>query len=227
FRPQADAQISDAYLVPYSDVNHVSTSQAVSIFLKNLTKHPRLVMQSVTDAYLACSNFYGAQSENGVSYFVVKEVSLTRATENDRIGSYVFYPSTYSNVYYLSEDLSKNAAPYYYKKTAGVTITDFFRRWLKPTNMIFTFGFLLLPFVWIASVVMARLKRDEMVFSLATIASSLSLAYMLLISFSGSILDRYAFTVFGSTWVAILLVTYGIGRAVWRRRLKNSAEQES
>jgi len=209
----------DAYIV--NDVVNrfeISIPQAAGIFFRNLFKHPTLLVRGIADAYLASSNFFEVQSPDGVALKMTRNVSPVRAYENQTIGYYTFYQTmTHSYVSSLPEGLFGYAEPFLQEKNTGSSITAAFLLSRFPVNFTFTLGLLLLPFIWIGSIVFIFVKKKETAFIISFISASVSFGYALLNSVFQAFLDRYSFPVYISTWIAIVALGCGVYRVVFMR----------
>jgi len=221
-----NGDLIDAYIVKGVESRyHVTLSDSLSMLLRNLSKHPLLVVRGTTDAYLASINFFGAVSYDTISYNIVREVNLFRTNENSAIGYFVYYQTgMHGNVFYVSEYLYQFAEPFVHKRTAGPIVNAAFIILGLLINITFTLGFLLLPIIWVGSFVLILVRRRELVFSVTFISASVSLGYMLLNSFSRVFIDRHNFPVYISSWIAIFALAYGVWRMIAEKRKREHIE---
>jgi hypothetical protein len=215
-----NGKLVDDYVVDgIQNISQLSVPDAINIFFKNITRQPMLTIRGFVDSYLTGSNWYHASTADGVVYRIDRSRSpMLRGNENMTLGSFTFYSEEYSNVYHVSPSLQHFVDPFVHKKTAGVTVTDFFWRMSILSNILFTIGFLLLPFIWIGSFAFLFFFKKETAFVIAFISSSISFGYRFLNAISQSLLDRYSFPVYISTWIAIFALGVGIYKVLSKRR---------
>jgi hypothetical protein len=186
--------------------NELSVANAMSISIKNFFRHPLLVISGVLDSYLSGIGVYSA---NVAEWRVQRVVSIHGADENSSIGYYILSPYS-QNVLRTNPRLTKYAEPFERESFASPTITGAISRMVIPTNLVFSIGFLLLPPVWIGSIVLLIRYKKEMNFSISFISATISLGYLFLNSIAQLIIDRYNFPIFISAWIAIFSLLYGI-----------------
>ncbi|MDR2591007.1 MAG: hypothetical protein LBC71_08505 [Oscillospiraceae bacterium] len=212
-----DGELIDEYIVEgVTCTSELSLNDALSVFFRNITRQPLSVIRGVTDSYLTSINFYGGDTY--LTWSISREPSMIRANENGAIGYAVF--STPSFIHSFFPEMIELAEPFDQVKSAGPIITGYFKVTQKPANFMFTLGFLLLPFVWVTSIVMLILLKDSVSFIISFISSTTSLGYQLLNSVSQSFIDRYNFPVFIIAWIAVLALGFGIYKVIYKRRKK-------
>ena len=97
-------------LILLDENNNISTTTSILFILKQLLEHPYLVLESYTSNYLAIANIYPKETNDGVSYQVAKEFSLSYCHENCSIA--VSVASKKSNISYMLDDAYQRVISY-------------------------------------------------------------------------------------------------------------------
>jgi len=220
-----DRNLLDAYGIKgFSNRIEFSLTDAISVSIKNFFRHPILITRGITDSYLAGINFY---SSDTINWKVIRELNIPRANENGIVG-YAPLHTHISNVHHMKAELYNYAAAFERTPTVHPEITGFFYRVTPLSNISFTFGFLLLPFVWVGTLVFSIIRKKEVIFSIAFICATISFGYVLFNSVTQMFIDRYNFPGYIPAWIAISCFAYGLlGIYLEKKKAKEKKHAEN
>ncbi len=177
----------------------ITTSSGLKFLLKATTKHPKAVLKSYVNNYLAISNIYKferEETEDDFKFTIIERILPNHCFQNCIIASDILKEK--SNIYYMTPELSKLVVDYE-QKVNPPPIASFFLGLNKNfSNVVTNYSILLLPVVLMISFVcyIVSIKKKEnsylqKVLSLVVILLSYSFFHLLLHSFIGAIIDRY------------------------------------
>lgn len=199
-----------------SSDGNASSFSAVKYIVKCFFKYPLKVIDGYVTNYLSIIDIYSTSTENSINYSVSKKVDLTFSNEIIIIPTKPYYYGS-SNIYYMLPEMEERVKNYeqinYSNKLLNYGMLILSRVFL----IVFKLSFLLLPFLFILSVIMRIRKKkksnDNKVLNVLVVLFGYGMLHLLLHTVTGAIIDRYAIPAFISTYLAIImLVLYFISR---------------
>lgn len=186
-------EVLDHKVVDFSGSHSLSLAKSLGFVLTTFFEYPYEVVEGYLTSYLKLSGIYKKDEATGI---VIKDFSLFNAYENNAIGVGILEPK--DNIFYMTEELRSNTAGY-----EGRNHPPFFlRAILNPTVSFFipyyAVSMLLLPFLFVVSVVLRISKRKKFVeskkkeYNLLIILLGFSLLNALVYVATNATIDRYA-----------------------------------
>lgn len=203
-------KIIDQTIISKNKLENITTSTAVKFILTQFLKHPILVLESYTSNYLAIANLYSKGTNDNVSYWVNKDLTLNYCHENCSIATNIYMEK--SNVSYMPEDSYNRVINYEQYNDAPI----FFRYILKIlspiSEILFKLVMILLPIMTLLGTV-SRLRKNKYnnkTLNIVLILLWYSLMHVLIHVATGANIDRYASPVYITSLIGILLYIYVI-----------------
>lgn len=199
-------------IVLFSKEEDFTTSEALRMYFKLITKYPGKTIKSYIANYLAIADVVPSVRHKDANVYYPSTTS-GYYYENQSIGYSIFYCEDnmlwlnenhhlYENVKNLKVNNNSN------KKIDKVIYSDF-----GAVNFAFKVTFVLLPFLIIYLIIMLKvtkkrkIKNTNLKISLIIIASSF--IHTLFHAMTGAIIDRYAIPVWPACIIAILMILFG------------------
>lgn len=199
-------------IVLFSKEEDFTTSEALRMYFKLITKYPGKTIKSYIANYLAIADVIPSVRHKDANVYYPSTTS-GYYYENQSIGYSIFYCEDnmlwlnenhhlYENVKNLKVNNNSN------KKIDKVIYSDF-----GAVNFAFKVTFVLLPFLIIYLIIMLKvtkkrkIKNTNLKISLIIIASSF--IHTLFHAMTGAIIDRYAIPVWPACIIAILMILFG------------------
>lgn len=192
-----DAKVVGVGSVKKNEEGFVNTKDAIMFILKTFVKHPLQVIDSYFTNYLALINIHSTYTSDGVSYYIKDRVwDASGCVENCAIA--ISLLDKKSNVYYMSEEMYLRVQDYEQYVNSPFVLRKVLRLFVKSSILIFNISLLLLPFIFIVSIIywiIQKQKNDEFkqrAFALSVILLGFSFLHLLLHAVTGAVIDRYA-----------------------------------
>ena len=199
-------------IVLFSKEEDFTTSEALRMYFKLITKYPGKTIKSYIANYLAIADVVPSVRHKDANVYYPSTTS-GYYYENQSIGYSIFYCE--DNMLWLNENhhlyesvknlkVNNNSN----KKIDKVIYSDF-----GAVNFAFKVTFVLLPFLIIYLIIMLKatkkrkIKNTNLKISLIIIASSF--IHTLFHAMTGAIIDRYAIPVWPACIIAILMILFG------------------
>lgn len=199
-----------------SSDGNVSLNSAVKYIIKCFFKYPLKVIDGYVTNYLSIIDIYSTSTENSINYSVSKKVDLTFSNEIIVISTKPYYYGS-SNIYYMLPEMEERVKNYEQTNYSSKLLNYGMLILSKFFLIVFKLSFLLLPFLFVLSVIMKirnNKKSDyNRVLNMLVILFGYGMLHLLLHTVTGAIIDRYAIPAFISTYLAIIiLIFYFISR---------------
>ncbi len=222
--------------------NTISSKEGIKLLIKNLYKHPLLILESYYSNYLALSNVYSIYSNDGVLYFVKRKFNLNFIYENKSILLKPYKDDT--NLFYLNDELYSYAK--FYENNISISnplklIVEFL---MTIYTYIYKIIFILLPFGLILSIYYKikqkkelnklskkaknfkccsnNLENKEKYFDLIIILLGYSFLHILAHAVLGCVIDRYTAPAFLTSIIGLLLIIFFIFIHIYEKSKINS-----
>lgn len=195
-------------LILLDENNNISTTTSILFVLKQLLEHPYLVLESYTSNYLAIANIYPKETNDGVSYQVAKEFSLSYCHENCSIA--VSVASKKSNISYMLDDAYQRVISYEQYNNSPIYIRYMLKGTSYVTTNLYKLILLILPFLSIFSIIsFAKNNNDNRkMLSMVLILFWYSFLHILVHVATGANIDRYASPAYITTIIGIIIYLY-------------------
>ena len=197
--------------VVFFENGKISTKDAIFYILETFVKEPGVVIKSYVRNYLALSDIFMLKYDDTIKhyrigeiapYYMLYENALFAHWPYDGDGSiFLMENKKYTEYMECYEDINE--------KIPG--INDFFYLMRKPANMFYKFVFLLLPMLWVLSIIRLIINRKKYsdkqknIYNFIVILYSYSFLHIFMHGFLGAPIDRYAMPATITTYVAIIV----------------------
>ena len=189
--------VSEADYLTCNDGN-VSTMSAVKYILSVFVRHPIKIIDSYLTNYLSLIDIYSTHSDDGIQFNSNKKIDLMFSSEIEIIA---FRPYHYgsSNIFYMLPEMQERVSNY---EQANYTFKglNFIMRYVgKMYLLLFKLLFLILPILFITSILMrifSKKKNNNRVYNLVIVLFGFSFLHVMLHVVTGAIIDRYIVPVF-------------------------------
>ena len=193
--------------VVFFENGKISNKDAIFYILETFVKEPGVVIKSYVRNYLALSDIFMLKYDDTIKHYRIGEIApyenaLFAHWPYDGDGSiFLMENKKYTEYMECYEDINE--------KIPG--INDFFYLMRKPANMFYKFVFLLLPMLWVLSIIRLIINRKKYsdkqknIYNFIVILYSYSFLHIFMHGFLGAPIDRYAMPATITTYVAIIV----------------------
>jgi len=201
-------KLIDQTIIPLNQKANISTTSSIGFIIKQLFKHPYLVIESYTSNYLALANIYPKKTIDGVDYQVEKKLTFDYCHENCTIA--VSVASEKSNVSYMLDDAYGRVINYEQYNDSPIVLRYLLKGVSFVTTNLYKIIMLFLPILVLLSTV-SFIKNNKSkyknILNIIMILSWYSLLHILVHVVTGACIDRYA----SPAYITIILsfVLYG------------------
>lgn len=201
-------KLVDQSIILKNNYQNISTLAAVKFIFTQIFKHPLLVIESYTSNYLAISNLYPKKTNDGVSYWIEKDLTLTYCHENCSIATSI--ASKKSNISYMTDEAYARVVNYEQFNDAPLIFRGILWVLTPFSKILYQLLMIVLPFITIASTVtyIRKNQYNKKVLSLVVILLWYSFLHILVHVATGACIDRYASPVYITTILGIILYGY-------------------
>ena len=202
-----DNKIINVDYIRCDNGNNVNVFSSLEYLLKIFIRNPIKLINSYVVNYFSIIDIYGTKTDNGFSYSSDKKIDLTFSNEISTIGNKIFIDSD-SNLFYLSEGYYNNASRYISSNNDNKILNNFMLFLSKIFLLLFKLIFFLLPVVLILSIILRFSKKYGKYYNAINcliITFGFSFLHLLLHTFMGAIIDRYAVPVFVPTFLGMVM----------------------
>lgn len=183
--------------------NNLSTFDSIKVILKNIIKHPILLIDSYATNYLSIIDIYKVISEDNVTHKTTNQIDLTFVNELSTIG---MKPYTYtSNIFSITDEAYTRVINYEQFNHPPKILNYFMIIVSKIFIIIFKIIFLILPVTLIISI-FKRIKTKNSKYDMTIILFSFSFLHTILHVATGAIIDRYLMPAYITTFLGIIIL---------------------
>ena len=204
----------DQTIIQKNKLGNITTTTAIKFILTQLLEHPILVLESYTSNYLAIANLYPKQTNDNVSYWIDKDLTLDYCHENCSIATNIYMEK--SNIAYMPEE-SYNRVINYEQYNDAPVIFRYLLKILAPiSEILYKLTMILLPVITIAATT-SRIRKNnynKKTLNLIIILLWYSLLHILVHVATGANIDRYASPTYITALLGIIIYTYIIVKNV-------------
>lgn len=168
----------------------VDTKSGLKFYLKLLTKHPLIILDAYYSNYLVSSNIYYIDDMSQMT--IKRDAGLYRCRENCDIAFRIY--DDHSNVYFLQGEMYNRVTRWEVDNNTNLFLKCLYQVTSPVSVILFTYLFILLPFV-VISLIIFRIKYRHTklvdLINLELILLGYSLLHILVFCMINSIIDRY------------------------------------
>lgn len=212
-------KIINQVLIPLDNSQNIGTGTAITFILKQLFSHPYLTIESYTSNYLAIADLFPKDTNDGVDYWIDKNLTLDYCHENCVIATGTRFKK--SNIAYMPDEYYERVMNYEQFNASPLFLRGLMTITSKIAPNIFKMVILFLPLLIVCSTVSIiknkKSKANELL-TMISILSWYSLLHILVHVVTGANIDRYAAPVYIPVLISFILYGYYL---IEKRRLKN------
>ena len=200
-------KLVDVDYIKSSNGYSVSVFSSINYLLKSFIGQPIRFLDSYIINYFSIIDIYKTETEDGVRYNSTKKFDINFSNEITAIGNFPYRNN--SNMFQLSEELYNNAHSYEQPNNANRILNKIMALTSNIFVVLFKLVFLLLPILFIYSIILRLLKKykkyhDKL--NLIIILFGFSVLHLLLHTVTGAIIDRYAMPAYITTSLGIVML---------------------
>ncbi len=217
----------DQKIIPLNENNNISTITSITFIIKQLFQHPYLVLESYTSNYLAIADIYPKKTNDSVSYWVEKKLTLDYCHENCSIA--VSVVNEKSNISYMLEESYNRVINYEQYNDSPIVIRYLLKGISLITTNVFKLILIILPIVTILSTfsIGKHYKEKDGLLAIISILSWYSLLHVLVHVITGANIDRYASPAYITTLLSIVLYVYYLIKNNNTKKIKKSSDKNA
>lgn len=190
---------------------NVSIVNALKYIIKSFFNYPLRVIDGYVTNYLSIIDIYSTTTDNSINYNITKKIDLTFSNEIITIPTKSYYYGS-SNIYYMLPEMEAMVTNYEQTNYSNKLLNYGMLLLSKIFLIVFKFAFLLLPILFILSIII-RIKirkkyNDKKVLNMIIILFGYGILHLLLHVVTGAIIDRYAIPAFISTYLGIIILLF-------------------
>lgn len=209
----------------YKGNSNISTTNGLLFVVKQLVKHPVLVLDSYLTTYLAIADIYPkVTKDGGVSYEAEKKLNIKYCHENCTIG--FSYLNRNSNIFYMPDHYYQNVANYEQVKNTSVILSPILGGLRYFDIITYKIIIAILPFVLIGALVLYfKNKKYKKEMSLAIILLAYSFMHIMVHVVVSANIDRYAAPTYVTILLGYFIYIYCITNLVKRNAVKKNEKK--
>lgn len=205
-------EVIDVDYIETKNPKMISMSSSIKYLIKTFIDNPIKLIKSYINNYFCIIDIYRTTTTDGIGYESEKKFDINFSNELTVIGNKP-YSNVDSNFFPLSDELYQNAINYYSPNHANEILNKFMLFMSMIFIYIFKFIFAFLPISLIITIIMCIKCKNIIIknlYNVLIILFGFSLLHVLLHTFTGAIIDRYALPAFISTFIGIIFLPFVI-----------------
>ena len=197
--------------VVFLDNGKISTKDSIFYILETFVKEPGVVIKSYVRNYLALSDILMLKYDDTIKHYRIGEIAPYYMLYENALFAHWPYDGDGSIFLMVNKKYTDYLESYEDINEKILGINDFFYLMRKPANMFYKFVFILLPMLWVLSIIRLIINRkkysdrEKNIYNFIVILYGYSFLHIFMHGFLGAPIDRYAMPATITTYVAIII----------------------